>query len=215
MGIKLLALFIFSILLTLTGIGVWNIYIGQVHMQESVRGTTIITNEKNSRDLHELLTEHTALLTTHLDYVYDDKNAEITKDQLTNNTEKMGMVVGDIGTKEDREMLVQIFNKQMEGYEDYTLGVKEKDQEKIDTAKQSLEKDAVEFGKLMNRLSPAIPGERGEELMLQHTALTLAIVDAHAQNDRGKKLLLLKDANLQANLFADEWAKGVEMEGDL
>lgn len=188
---------------------------GQVQMRESVRGTTIITNEKNARELHELLTEHTTLLSTHLDYVYDDKDTKMTKDQLAYNTERIGTVVGTIGTQKDQDELIQIFTSQTQGYEDYTRGVKEKNEEKKNEGKKALEKDAGNFGRLVNRLSPAIPDKRGEELMLEHSALILAIVDAHAQNDSGKKMLLLKDANMHANLFADEWAKSVEIEGNL
>lgn len=215
MGIKIVALFIFVVLLTLTGIGVWNIYAGQVKMDESVRGTSIITNEKNSKDLHELLTQHTSLLSTHLDSLYDDKDIEITRDQLAYNTEKIGTVVGNIGTQKDHDELIKIFNSQTKSYEDYTLGAKEKNEDKMNEGKQTLEKDASSFGKLINKLSPSIQDKRGEELMLEHTAIILAIVDAHAQNDSGKKMLLLKDANMHANLFADEWAKSIEIEGDL
>lgn len=215
MGIKLVALFIFFVLLTLTGIGVWNLYVGQVRMQESVRGTTMITNENNARDLHELLTEYTAVLGTHLEYLYDDKNIATTKEQLSYNTQKIGDVVTKIGTKEDGEKFVLIFSKQTEEYENYTIAAKEKDEEKMKTAKSELSQNAFDFGKSMNKLSPAISPDRGEELMLQHTTLTLAVVDAHAEKDEGKKMLLLKDANLQANVFADEWAKGVEIQGDL
>lgn len=212
---RIVALFIFIILLTLTGIGIWNLYMGQVRVRDSVQGTSMITNEKNARELHELLTEHTALLSVHLEYVYDEKDSQTTKDQLSYNTQKIATMIEDIGSKEDRGKFISLFERQINEYEAYTHGLKEKDQGTMDSAKIALTKISVDFGKLMNKMSPSIQDKRGEELLLQHITLTLAIVDAHAQKDSGKKLLLMRDANLHANAFADEWAKSIEIEGDL
>ncbi len=212
---RILALFIFLIFLSLIGVGVWNLYLGQVRVRDTIRGESMVTNEKNARELHELLTEHTALISVHLGYVYDGKKSETTKDQLNYNTQRIGMMIESIGTEEDGVKFVKIFNGQIEQYENYTAGLKEKDQKVMETAKEILSKNAFEFGKLLNKLSPSIQASRAEDLLLEHIALTLAIVDAHAENDNGKKLMLIRDATLQANVFADEWSKSVEIEGDL
>lgn len=212
---RIVAFFIFLILLSFIGIGVWNLYAGQAKVKDTIRGTSMITNEKTARDLHELLAEHTALVTVHLGYIYDGRDSRMTKDQLNYNTQKIGEMIETIGTKKDQAAFIKIFNGQIDEYENYTRGLKEKDKRTMNTAKNSLSKDASEFGKMMNKLSPSISSERGEELLLEDIALTLAIVDAHAEKDSGKKMLLIRDASVHANAFADEWSKSVEIEGDL
>lgn len=204
MVIRILSLFIFLILLALTGSGVWNLYTGQVRTQEDVRGTSMITAAQTTIDTRALFTEYTSLVSLHLSNLYDGKETLSTKEQLDITIEEMGGAIETIGTNEDRQDFIKIFENHIEEYENYTTGLKEKNQQKMQTAKGKLAVHASELGKLVSKLLPSLPAGRGEDLMNQHTALMLAIVEAHAEKDTEKTLLLMKDASLQANLFADE-----------
>lgn len=204
MAIRILSLFIFLTLLALTGIGVWNLYAGQLREEDHARGTAMISSTKKTLDMRELFIEYTALLGIHLNNLFDGRETLSTKQQLDTLIQKMGGVVESVGIKEDRETFVKIFESQVENYERYTIGLKGEDQKEMETAKQSLATNAQNFEKLSNSFLPSLPQGRGEELMNEHTAFMLAIVDAHKEKNTGKTLLLLRDASEQANLFATE-----------
>lgn len=195
MAIRILALVIFIVLITLTAFGVWNLYAAQLRAQESMRAKSTFSTVQPSIDMHNLFADYTSLVILHVTNLYDGKETLSTKAQLSSTIQKMADELSTVGEKETRQDFSNIFQKHIEEYENYTVGLKENDISKMDAAKKQLAKDAHNLGILYGG---------GEDLMNQHTALILAILNTHAQKDIEKKQLLIRDANLQASVFADE-----------
>lgn len=184
---------------------------GTINPQAGIGGGPNDQQSSNYQiEFRTLLTEHGNLATLHLGKVYDGQSIADTSRKLEDNSNKLADLIKELGTAADRTAFLRAFRGHIQEYENYTVGVKEDDQQAKAAAKENLKMHAMDFGNLANKLMPTISEEKGTKLMNDHVNLTLAIVDAHASGDRSKKLEAMYRANQQALQFAGELAKGAD-----
>lgn len=170
-----------------------------------------ISSVNYKEQFRTLLAEHGTLTTVHLTNVYDGNDTAATSGLLEDNAQKLGDIFKKLGTTADKEAFLKTFRGHIDEYEIYTKGRKENKLEAMSTAKENLQMHALDFGKLVHKLMPSISEQRGTQLMNDHAALTLGIVDAHASGNAANKLEAVKNAKIQATEFADELAWGANV----
>lgn len=158
--------------------------------------------------LQTLLSEHTVLTGRHLESYYDDLAVTETEDALNENSLRIAELAAELGASE--QAFLSMWDKHIDGYENYTKSLRDKDERTQTVTKAELDTLGEEMGQMIHKLIPAATIEEVTDLMNEHIALTLSIIEAHAKGDQAEKLTQEGKATIQAVKFANTLSDAIE-----
>ncbi len=155
-----------------------------------------------------LTREHGVLASVHLQDLYDGKDISASSQLLEANGQQLADVMG-LADNQSREEFLRVWRSHIREYENYTRALREGNDGQRSQARQNLDSLSNEFGNLTNSLIPSISPGEAAGMMREHIAITLSIVDAHAQGNTTAKVNQMKAGYDQAGRFADRLVSGI------
>lgn len=166
-----------------------------------------MTNLNATMELNNLLREHAVLGGTTLINFYDGKDTAQLETLMDENGNKVADFIINVYGTEVGNNFSRLWMNHMQEYKNYTNAKKNNDDSGMDSAKQNLNKIAQDFGTLL--ASQNLPASTITNLFNEHISGTLALVDAHADDDQTKEANLIKVAYDQAGKMAAEFSTGI------
>lgn len=162
------------------------------------------SNVSNFRvNMNSLLKEHAVLASDYLINLYDGKNVSALKSGLDTNSIKIADTFGSIYQDEARSQFLQMWERHIELYSDYTQALKNNRENDANQARQELENMAERMGEMMVSFDSNFSQQQIADLMQEHVRLTLAIVEAHSEGDSQSVVNNKTAGFMQAGRFAD------------
>ena len=157
---------------------------------------------RNDLVINNLLKEHSAIMTLHLQGLYDGKDTTATEILLDGNKNNISSLVGQLYGREAQSSVNAKWQEHMDLYKSYTIAIKNNDRNMQNEARNGLVKISNELGENFSEMEPKLNSQRVTELMQEHIVLTLDMVDAYASSNFSQEARLTKQTFDQATIFS-------------
>ena len=153
-------------------------------------------------NLHKLFQEHAMKGASHLLNLYDEKDTSETSKAIEENTNDLVNFIAELSGK-DPDPFHKVWERHLKDYENYTRAIKADDIQYADEARENLEEEAEELGRVVHFMIPDVSEQDVADAMQDHMDLTMETVDAHAEEDNAQKAALMVKSSSQAVKLAE------------
>lgn len=159
--------------------------------------------------LNNLLTEHAVLTSQYLQEVYDSKDTTTSEQLLNANTQNITNVFDIIYGNNAATGFTKLWQDQLSQYKNYTVALKNNDQNGMTQSKAALDNGASSLGQAVNQIDPNIPKGSVTQMMTDRTSLTLDYITAHANKNETGVASGFKQSFDQAGQMADALTQAI------
>lgn len=133
--------------------------------------------------LNNLFAEHAVLGADYLSNLYEGKDVSAIQPKIDQNSTQLADQIGNFYGDNAKKQFLEMWNKHISLYSEYTLSVKSKNNDRKHNARQSLYNLSAKMGEMLKNLDNNFSQQSITNLMNEHINLTLAIVDSNASSD--------------------------------
>jgi hypothetical protein len=178
--------------------------------QSATAGNAFNSKPANLRlSLNSLLKEHAVMAAAYLTGLYMDMENERLLELMDANRDQLASRIETTYNSQTGDAFSELWTQHMLEYRNYTLALKENDEQAMNEARQNLAVIANDLGELLDSKGNNLNAPTVTSLMMEHVNGTLSIVDAVAESDTAQAADLMKMGYDQAGRFADALARGM------